>query len=138
MQSFDDKNWVGMEKCLADEIYVDYEDLRGETPHWEDKCEYVRKRRITLSQLRTKHVLHGFKTSVNENEAYCKCSFTIERFNESGDYFHTNGSYCFHLVCIDEWQIRSIVQRVSGNTGNPKLHAFPRSKEPDHLNHQSI
>ena len=50
--SFDVKDWSGLQACLTESLFTDYSDLRGTPPAAITAREYVRQRRESLN-LRT-------------------------------------------------------------------------------------
>jgi len=123
--SFDLKDWAGLEAVLADEIEVDYSDLRGEKGKVA-RAAYVAKRRAALEPLETHHVLGNLELGAGADSARCRASGVIYR-RKAGEFFHSHVVYEFGLRRSERgWQITSITQRVLWSEGNPALHSGAR------------
>ncbi len=123
MNSFDLKDWAAMRTALADDVYVDYSDLRGDPPQTVRADDYVTERISALEMLQTQHLIANFDVEVAGDRADANASCVIFRRNESA-VFTTHAQYQFGLVERDfVWFIVSIRQRVLWNDGDPSLHA---------------
>jgi hypothetical protein len=58
---FDLKDWDGLCRCLADELYTDYSDLRGTPPETMSKERFVELRQIAPHDLQTHHLIETLK-----------------------------------------------------------------------------
>lgn len=127
-RSFDQKDFDLMGRCLCDKVFCDYSSLRGDTPAELTAEEYVEKRRVAAADLKMQHsfsnlVLFGAKDSLTGT-----CDFKILRFSLD-DFFHSFGTYTVAFNYVDcRWKIRSIVQKVLKNIGNPELHKGIKSE----------
>ena len=123
--SFDLEDWAGLEAVLADEIEVDYSDLRGEQGRV-TRAAYVAKRRASLADLDTHHLLANLEIAAGPESATCRASGAIYR-RKAGEFFHSHVVYEFGLRRDEHgWRIASITQRVLWNEGNPALHSGAR------------
>lgn len=124
-KSFDSKNWIGMEECLADVVFIDYSSFRKTKPSTISKFDYIELRKTGLENLNTFHDYFNYKMLyVNDNRSECNCDFVIKRFNkDNSDFFHSYGEYKFELEKIDdEWRIVKIIQIVAKNEGKANIH----------------
>ena len=123
--SFDLKDWAGLEALLADEIEVDYSDLRGEKGRI-GRSAYVAKRRSALQHLDTHHLLVNLEIAASAESATCRASGAIYR-RKAGEFFHSHVVYEFGLRRDEQgWRIASITQRVLWSEGDPALHSGAR------------
>lgn len=123
--SFDNKDWELMNKCLCQEIWIDYSSFRGEEPKLIHKLEFIDLRKIGLQDLTTNHLFKNFKVqSKKKNQACCICDFEIQRFKtDQNDFYHSYGTYHFELIyTIDSWKIKKIKQLINKNEGNRTIH----------------
>jgi len=121
--SFDAKDWPALGDCLADELQTDYSDLRGTPPETMSRERFLELRRSGLHGLQTQHLAKNFEISLKQNEAQTRVSMVIYRRNESGEFFNTHCLYTFGLEQIAaRWVIKSIVQKVIMNEGQPSVH----------------
>lgn len=122
MKSFDEKNFSLMRECLCERVFCDYSSLRGDPPAEMAAEEYVEKRRIAAADLKMNHSFSNLVLAGAEDVLTGTCDFEILRFS-ANDFFHSFGQYIFGFNHIDRrWKIRSIVQNVLRNSGNPGLH----------------
>ncbi|HEY6101342.1 MAG TPA: nuclear transport factor 2 family protein [Anaeromyxobacter sp.] len=123
--SFDLKDWAGLEAVLADEIEVDYSDLRGEKGKVA-RSAYIAKRRTALEPLETHHLLGNLELEASADAASCRASGVIYR-RKADEFFHSHVVYRFGLRRDERgWRIASITQRVLWSEGNPALHSGAR------------
>jgi len=124
--SFDEKSWEAMRDCLDETLYVDYSGLR-EIKGLVASGDYVAQRTAALEGLVMQHDLSNLRIQAEEDgKAVVLCNFTIRRFPASNvdDFFHSYGRYRFTVVQRpDGWRIAGIVQAITRNRGNPRLHA---------------
>jgi|HubBroStandDraft_5_1064220.scaffolds.fasta_scaffold378527_1 hypothetical protein len=122
-ESFDKKDWMMMNECLMENIYVDYSSFRKTTPGNISAKEFIELRKTGLQHLTTKHQTNNFQITFNNEQATCECDFVIQRFDDSGKYFHSYGHYTFLLSeKNDACKIESITQVVLKNEGDSAIH----------------
>ncbi len=120
--SFDLKDWKGMQSLLMEQVSCDYTSLR-KTKTVLTAAEYVQQRIEALEKLQTQHLFSNLEISIADDQATCRCSALILR-RLQGDFFNTHAVYEFTLFCKnDRWLIGKIKQEVFWNEGNPKIHA---------------
>ncbi|MFI5317780.1 MAG: nuclear transport factor 2 family protein [Myxococcota bacterium] len=119
---FDRKDWGELESLLADELALDYADLRGEVGAV-SRASYVAKRRQALDSLATHHLLGNFEIEAARGSATCRASGVIYR--RSGERrFDSHVLYEFGFVQLGaDWLIASIRQRVLWSEGDPSIHS---------------
>jgi len=122
--SFDLKDWDGMESCLALQVDCDYTSLRGKKETLTAK-EYVALRKATLERLQTQHLFSNLEIDVSDggHQAACRCSALILR-RRGEQIFNTHAVYEFCCVQKNQrWLISKIKQTVLWNEGNSEIHA---------------
>ncbi len=120
--SFDLKDWKGMQSLLMDQVSCDYTSLR-KTKMTLSVEEYVQQRIDALEKLQTQHLFFNLEISISDDQATCRCSALILRRLEES-FFNTHAIYEFTLFYKnDQWLIGKIKQEVLWNEGNPKIHA---------------
>jgi len=126
--SFDMKDWDAMAFTLAEQIVVDYQDLRG-TEGTVSRDEYVSARRSALEKLDTHHLLTNLEIHEHAGVARCRASGLI--FRARGDrYFNSHVIYDFELAPGSSgWEITFIRQRVLWHEGDPGLHSGAKQGE---------
>lgn len=124
---FDRKDWAGLESLLAEELTVDYSDLRGDVGVV-PRASYVAKRQQALAALETHHLLGNLEIERASGEATCRASGVI--FRRSGEKrFDSHVLYEFGLVLRrGDWCIASIRQRVLWSEGDASIHAGAAAK----------
>ncbi|MDX2346986.1 MAG: nuclear transport factor 2 family protein [Legionella sp.] len=122
--SFDTKDWEGLESTLMDTIECDYQDLRKETGHY-TKAEYVNTRKKALSTLKTQHLFSNLEFYLDKKHPDCKLSAVIYRRNKADKAFDSHVMYHFELneSARKEWKIQKIKQVVLWNEGDASIHA---------------
>jgi hypothetical protein len=119
--SFDLKDWSGLEGVLSEEIAVDYE-LRGQQGTL-TRAEFVHQRRAALDALETHHLLGNLEVDIEGDTAVCVASGVIYR-RKGEDVFDSHVIYHFRLRRTDGvWRISALAQRVLWNEGNPVIHS---------------
>lgn len=120
--SFDLKDWKGMQLLLMDNVTCDYTSLR-KTNLILTAEEYVQQRINALEKLQTQHLFSNLEISITNDHATCRFSALIlRRLQES--FFNTHAVYEFTLFYKnDQWLIGKIKQEVLWNEGNPAIHA---------------
>jgi hypothetical protein len=135
-QSFDDKDWLEMRNCLADEVFADYSSFRDRPAGTIPADAYVDQRRRALQALVMQHNFLNLRVEVHPDarHATARCNYIIHRFHPAivggGDgYFHSYGHYRFTFVNLaGAWRIRGISQHLLQNSGNPELHGATRTQ----------
>lgn len=121
--AMDVKNWEMLRKCLADEIYVDYSDFRGDPPKFISADEFVNLRVKGLENLKTQHLSTNHLVEINDEKAECVSNFLIHRINSSGESLDMAGHYIHHLQFENNvWLIKQIKQKVLWLRGNKEIH----------------
>ncbi len=121
--SFDLKDWNGLEACFTASIYTDYSDLRGTPPQALTAAEYVAARREALDHLKLHHLVSNYEIDITgQNTAICRASMMVWRKSEQEDF----ASHCFYEFQLTRqagvWKISGITQRVLWNEGKPSIH----------------
>jgi hypothetical protein len=121
--SFDVKDWSGLEACFTDSLYTDYSDLRGTPPQMVSANDYVAARRETIEQLKLHHLVSNYEIDFTDsNTASCRASMIVWRKSETEE-FTSHCVYTFQLVKqAAQWKIRGITQKILWNEGTPSLH----------------
>lgn len=121
--SFDVKDWNGLQACLTESLYTDYGDLRGTPPETVTADEYVRLRRESLDHLKLQHLVSNYEIDFAGSEkAACRASMVIWRKAEAEE-FTSHCIYTFQLTKQNgEWKINGITQKVLWNEGQVSLH----------------
>jgi len=121
--SFDVKDWNGLESCFTDSLYTDYSDLRGTPPEKVKASDYVSARRESLNQLKLHHLVSNYEIDlINSNTATCRASMIVWRKSEKEEFT----SHCVYIFQLTEqesdWKISGITQKVLWNEGTPSIH----------------
>jgi len=121
--SFDVKDWNGLEACLTESLYTDYSDLRGTPPQTVTAKEYVQKRISSLDLLKLHHLVSNCEIDITDsNSATCRASMVVWRKSDEED-FTSHCVYIFQLTKQDsDWKINSITQKVLWNEGKSSIH----------------
>lgn len=121
--SFDTKDWQGLQACLAEELRTDYSDLRGTPAGTIRAGAYVSARRESLRDLETHHLGGNLEIGLDgQLQATCRLSMVIWRRSGKGE-FNTHCIYTFGLSKIDDkWKITGITQKVLWSDGLPAVH----------------
>ena len=121
--SFDVKDWDGLQACFTESLYTDYSDLRGTPPETISASEYVRLRRESLDHLKLHHLVSNYEiTFPGFDVAACRASMVVWRRSEAED-FTTHCIYDFQLARQrGTWKISGITQKVLWNDGNASIH----------------
>ena len=120
--SFDLKDWDGLQSCFTETFYSDYSDLRGTPPETISVKEYVRLRRESLDPLKIQHLVSNYEIKFLETTiATCRASMVVWRKTDKEDFI-THCVYIFQLVEQDAvWKISRITQKVLWNEGTPAI-----------------
>jgi hypothetical protein len=133
--AFDERDWSGMETCLAHEVFIDYSSSGREQASTMSGAEFVQRRRDAVDTL-AKH--HSFSNLLLSNEmegVRGRCNYLILRFDrefkgEGEDFYHSCGAYEFRFGKAEGlWKITSITQRALRSWGNRNLHGGTRKAD---------
>ena len=121
--SFDVKDWNGLEDCFSESLYTDYSDLRGTPPQNISAREYVQSRRESLDHLKLHHLVSNFEIHFTDsNTATCRASMVVWRKSDEEE-FTSHCVYTFQLTKFDsDWKISGITQKVLWNEGTSSIH----------------
>lgn len=122
--SFDIKDWDGLQACLTESIYTDYSDLRGTPPQTVSAADYVKSRRESLDHLKLHHLVSNYEIDFPDSGgATCRASMIVWRKSEAEEFT----SHCFYIFQLTqqngEWRISGITQKVFWNDGKPSIHS---------------
>ena len=121
--SFDTKDWGGLEQCLKPDLYTDYSDLRGTPPEQMSNSHFVELRRTALQDLQTHHLSGNAEINVSASSGEVKVSMVIFRRNTNGEVLNTHCLYVFGVERVENhWLIGSIVQKVLISDGHKTIH----------------
>ena len=120
--SFDVKDWDGLEDCFTASLYTDYSDLHGK-PQTVTARDYAAGRKETMAHLKLHHLVSNYEIESNDsNSATCRASMIVWRKSETED-FTSHCVYTFQLAKQDpDWKISGITQKILWNEGNPSIH----------------
>lgn len=121
--SFDVKDWNGLESCFTDSLYTDYSDLRGTPPEKVKASDYVSARRESLNPLKLHHLVSNYEIDLNNsNTATCRASMIVWRKSDKEEFT----SHCVYIFQLTEqesdWKISGITQKVLWNEGTQSIH----------------
>ena len=121
--SFDIKNWKGLESCFTDSVYTDYSDLRGTLPETISASEYVSAHRESLDPLKLHHLVSNYEIDFPEaKQAVCRASMVVWRKTDEEE-FTSHCVYIFQLIKQNGvWKISGITQKVLWNEGTSSIH----------------
>ena len=122
--SFDLKDWDGLQACFTESIDMDYSDLRGTSPESISAADYVRFRRESLDHLKLHHLVSNYEIDFpNTGGATCRASMMVWRKSETEEF----ASHCFYIFRLvqqrGEWKISGITQKVLWNDGKASIHS---------------
>ena len=122
--SFDVKDWEGLQSCFTETFYSDYSDLRGTPPEKISVKEYVRLRREGLDPLKIHHLVSNYEIKfIDSTTATCRASMVVWRKTDKEDFI-THCIYMFQLVVQEtDWKISGITQKVLWNEGKASIHS---------------
>jgi hypothetical protein len=121
--SFDTKDWAGLERCLKAELHTDYSDLRGTPAERMSSARFVELRRSALHDVQTHHLSGNIEVDVKGAAGEVKVSMAIFRRSATGETLNTHCLYVFGVERVDDnWLIGSIVQKVFTNDGQTSIH----------------
>ncbi|MEN9564488.1 MAG: hypothetical protein RIR73_2732 [Chloroflexota bacterium] len=122
--SFDLKDWDGLQSCFTESIYTDYSDLRGTPPQTVSAADYVKSRRESLDHLKLHHLVSNYEIDFPESGgATCRASMIVWRKSETEEFT----SHCFYIFQLVQqsgtWRISGITQKVFWNDGKTSIHS---------------
>ena len=121
--SFDVKDWNGLESCFTDAVYADYSDLRGTPAETISASEYVSARRESLDHLKLHHLVGNYEIDCPDaDHATCRASIVVWRKSEEEEFI----SHCVYIFQLEkhdaDWKISGITQKVLWNDGTSSIH----------------
>ena len=121
--SFDTKDWSGLEACFIASLYTDYLDLRGTPPETISAKEYVQQRSDSLSHLKLHHLVSNYEVDFTDsNTATSRASMVVWRKSDEEE-FTSHCVYIFQLTKqAADWKISGITQKVLWNEGTSSIH----------------
>jgi len=131
--AMDLQDWEMLRACLADEIEVDYSDLRGEPPQFVTADDFVEQRKSGLAGLKTQHLSFNHQIRIDNDGAICASTSLILRFApqlKKRNFFNTHCRYEHSLIRTTKgWRILKIRQHVLWNEGHAAVHGFHRQRQ---------
>jgi 3-phenylpropionate/cinnamic acid dioxygenase small subunit len=121
--SFDMKDWDGLQACFTESLYTDYSDLRGTSPETVTAKDYVKSRCEALDHLKLHHLVSNYEIDFTDsNTATCRASMVVWRKSEMED-FTSHCVYIFQLTKQNaDWKISGITQKVLWSDGTSSIH----------------
>lgn len=121
--SFDIKDWNGLEACFTESLFTDYSDLRGTPPQNISAHEYAVSRRESLDHLKLHHLVSNYEINFTDaSTATCLASMMVWRQSDEEEF----ASHCFYTFQLTklglDWKISGITQKVLWNEGTSSLH----------------
>ncbi len=121
--SFDVKDWRGLESCFSESLYTDYGDLRGTPPQTIKASDYVAARRESLDHLKLHHLVGNHEINfLDASRATCRASMIVWRKSETEE----STSHCVYEFQLtkqeSDWKISGINQKVLWNEGIASIH----------------
>jgi hypothetical protein len=121
--SFDVKDWRGLETCFTESLYTDYGDLRGTPPETVKASDYVAARRESLDHLKLHHLVGNHEINfLDVSRATCRASMIVWRKSETEE----STSHCVYEFQLtkqeSDWKISGITQKVLWNEGIVSIH----------------
>lgn len=116
--SFDVKDWDGLQACFTETFRADYSDLNGTPPQIMNAADYVKSRRESLARFKLHHLVSNYEIDfADSNSAACRASMIVWR-KADGEESASHYVYLFQLTKQDsEWKIGSVTQKVLWNEG---------------------
>lgn len=130
--AFDERDWLGMEGCLAPAVFIDYSSSGREQPSTMSGVDFVQRRRNAVDTLAKHHSFSNLLLTKDAEGVRGRCNYLILRFDrdagrEGEDFYHSCGAYEFRFAKIqNSWKIASITQRALRSWGNSQLHGGTR------------
>lgn len=120
--SFDLKDWSGLESCFTESIDTDYSDLRGTPPETVTAKDYVKSRREALDHLKLHHLVSNYEIDFTDaNTSTCRASMVVWRKSDEEE-FTSHCVYTFQIKKDSNWLISGITQKLLWNEGNSSVH----------------
>ncbi|MEO8356045.1 MAG: nuclear transport factor 2 family protein [Chloroflexota bacterium] len=121
--SFDVKDWDGLQSCFTESLYTDYSDLRGTPAENLTASEYVRLRRESLDHLKLHHLVSNYEIDFSDaDHATCRASMVVWRKSDVEEFT----SHCVYIFQLrrqnTDWKISGITQKVLWNNGTHSIH----------------
>ncbi|OQY89528.1 MAG: hypothetical protein B6D38_06400 [Anaerolineae bacterium UTCFX1] len=113
--SFDLKDWDGLQACFTETFRAEY----AGQPQTVSAAEYAKSRRKTLERFLLHHLVGNYEINfADENSATCRASMIVWRKAE-GDESTSHCVYFFQLTKRNAaWKINAVTQRVLWNEGS--------------------
>ena len=121
--SFDLKDWAGLQACFTESIFTDYSDLRGTPPQTISAVDYVQSRRESLEHLKLHHLVSNYEIDfADSNSATCRASMIVWRKAGEENESSSHCFYAFQLTKQDSgWKLSGITQKILWNEGNSSV-----------------
>ncbi len=121
--SFDIKDWDGLQSCFTESLYTDYSDLRSTPPENISAMEYTKLRRESLDHLKLHHLVSNYEIDFSDaDHATCRSSMVVWRKSDEEE-FTSHCVYIFQLTKQNpDWKISGITQKVLWNEGTSTIH----------------
>ena len=121
--SFDVKEWSGLESCFTETLYTDYSDLRGTPPEAVKAGDYAAARRDALDHMKLHHLVSNYEIHLPDtSHASCQASMIVWRKSDVEE-FTSHCLYIFQLIKQNsDWKINGITQKVLWNEGTSSIH----------------
>ena len=121
--SFDMKDWNGLEACFTESLFTDYSDLRGTPPETISAKEYVQQRIDSLNHLKLHHLVSNYEVDFPVTDgATCRASMVVWRKSDEEEFI----SHCVYIFQLTRtwgsWKISGITQKVLWNAGTSSIH----------------
>lgn len=122
--TFDLKDWQGMQACLYSKVDTDYSDLRGTPPETLTAKRFVELRKKALTPLATQHLMGNHVIEADGDCAQATVSCVIFRKSTDSRALNTHCVYFFGFKRGAEgWKISAIRQKVLINDGDTAVHS---------------
>lgn len=132
--AFDRKDWPSLRSALADTIYTDYAQFRGDPPSYVSADAYVAAREASLAAVRSLHISTNHEVSIDGDTATCYSAYRIYRAGaaDPSRRLDTAGTYIHRLERHSgRWLVTHIEQTVTVLDGDRSLHGAPRDSDVD-------
>ncbi len=116
--SFDMKDWNGLQSCFTKSLYTDYSDLRGTPPETISASEYVKLRRESLDHLKLHHLVSNYEIDFPKSgQATCRASMIVWRKSDEEE-FTSHCVYEFRLIeQKSDWRSAELRKKFCGMKG---------------------
>jgi len=132
--TFDRKDWPRLRSYLADELYTDYSQFRGEPPSYVSADAYVAARETGLRGVTSLHLTTNHEVAIDRDTATCYSAYRIYRVDSANPArrLDTAGTYDHRLSRADSrWLVTSITQTVVVLEGDRSIHGAFRDSAGD-------